>query len=235
MKGKRLFYAAIAMLSLTLSSCEKETEGVTRITYFPTIELNGDAVMQVAKGEEYVEPGYVSMMNGEDVTSGVIVSSNVDTEHSGVYSIQYVTVTNEDGFSSSATRTVVVLDANDPIEGFYTVTPDSYRDYGGSIVEFANPYEVLIIGEGNGVYSIDDLFAGWYSQRAGYGEAYNCSAYFTVEGSNMTVDPSDTYVAGWGDSIDSFHDASYNASENTFSYAADYAGAMTFYITLVKE
>lgn len=235
MKNRFLLFAAFAMSMMTLSSCNKETEGVTRITYFPTIELVGEDVVVVDKGTEYVEPGYVSIMNGEDVSSGVTIQSNVDTEVSGVYYVNYTTIENEDGFGSSTSRKVIVLDPNDPIEGFYTTTSDSYRDYGGDIKEFGAEYEVLILGLGDGFYKVEDLFGGWYSQRAAYGSAYNCTAIMSVDGATVDVNPEDTKVAGWGDSIDDFHDASYDAATGAFTYAVDYAQSMTFHITLVKE
>lgn len=233
MNKKILNILAVATISLlSLNSCDKETEGLTRITVYPTIELVGGDVV-VDKGTAYVEPGYTSMMGAEDVTSGVQVFSNVDTENSGVYSITYSTVLNEDGFGATATRTVVVLDPNDPVEGFYAVTPDSYRDMGGAIAEFGSPFEILILGEGDGVYHVDDLVAGWYCQRAAYGTDYAMEAEIQIDGSDVSLLGS--YVPGWGDTADDFHDASYDAATNTFKYAVDYAGSMTFYITLVKE
>ena len=69
---------ALAASVVSLSSCEKETEGKTRITYYPTIELQGDETVYVNKGDSYVEPGYTSFLNGEDVSSQVTVVSDVD-------------------------------------------------------------------------------------------------------------------------------------------------------------
>ena len=42
-------------MALTLlSSCDKESENKTRITYYPTIELEGDETILVNKGSAYV-------------------------------------------------------------------------------------------------------------------------------------------------------------------------------------
>ena len=234
MKNRFLLLIALAASVVSLSSCEKETEGKTRITYYPTIELQGDATVYVNKGDTYVEPGYSSFLNGEDVTGQVVVKSNVDTNKSGVYNVNYITVQNEDGFDASASRKVVVLDFSDAIEGIYAVNSAvSFRDYKGTVAAFKGDFEILLIANGDGTYQVSDLFGGWYDQGAGYGSAYACVATMSIDGSKVEVDPDDTSVAGWGDSIDNFHDASYSAG--TLKYQVDYAGSMTFNVTLVKQ
>ncbi|MBR5168105.1 MAG: DUF5012 domain-containing protein [Salinivirgaceae bacterium] len=233
MKNRFLLLMALAASVVSLSSCEKETEGKTRITYYPTIELQGDETVYVNKGDAYVEPGYVSFLNGEDVTSQVTVLSNVDESTSGVYTINYVTIQNEDGFDNAASRKVVVLDFDDAIEGIYVLSDDSFRDYDGTVTPYGAAFEILLIGNGDGTYNVSDLFAGWYDQRAGYGSNYACQAVMEISGSSVSVDPGDTFVPGWGDSIDDFHDASYSAG--TLKYQVDYAGMMTFNVTLVKQ
>lgn len=236
MKKRILLFMALAASVISFSSCEKETEGKTRTTYYPTIQLNGNSTVYVNKGTQYVDPGYKSYLNGEDVSSQVTVQGTVNTAESGVYKLSYFTIENEDGFGSSASRTVVVLDFSDPIEGIYAVDSKvSFRDYGGTIVNFKGDFEIMLIGNGDGTYNVSDLFGGWYDQGAGYGSAYACKAVMEISGANVSVDPEKTSVAGWGDSIDDFHDASFDASTGALVYQADYAGAMTFHVTLVKQ
>lgn len=237
MKNRFLLLIALAASVVSLSSCEKETEGKTRITYYPTIELDGSSTVYVNKGDNYVEPGYVSFLNGKDVTSEVTVLSNVDVTKSGVYKINYITVQNEDGFDNAASRKVVVLDFSDPIEGVYAVNSGvSFRNYNGTIASFKGDFEVLLISNGDGTYSFSDFFAGWYDQGAGYGSAYACVGNMTISGSTVTVDPAATSVAGWGDSLNDFHDASYDSATGTLVYQAVYnKGTMTFNVTLVKQ
>lgn len=224
------------MALMSLSSCDKESEGKTRITYYPTIELKGESTVYVNKGDEYVEPGYSSFLNGNDITEDVQVISDVDESASGVYTISYITKENEDGFGSTASRKVVVLDFDDPIEGIYVVNSAvSFRNNDGTIAEYKGDFEVLLISNGDGTYNVSDLFAGWYDQGAGYGSEYVCEAVMEISGSDVSVDPDDTQVPGWGDSIDDFHDASYSAATGTLTYQADYAGKMTFHVTLVKQ
>ncbi len=162
-----------AVVALLVTSCgDKETEGKSRFTYYPTIELEGDTYLVWDKGTPFVDPGYVSTMNGEDVTAEVIISGTPDVNKSGIYTMTYTTKKNEDGFDASASRTVVVLDPNSAVEGFYLTQPDSYRTYKGNEVAFGNAFEILVIDNGDGTLYVDDLFGGWYCQRAGYGTNY---------------------------------------------------------------
>lgn len=224
----------LAVVMLGLSSCDKESEGLTSITYFPVITLEGDSYMIVDKGSQFVDPGFKADLNGEDVTSQVVVDSNVDTSTSGVYGITY-SVKNADGFTASASRTVVVLNTADPIEGFYLTDANSYRvNSAGTKTVYGRSFELLIIGNGDGTYSVEDFLGGYYSQRAGYGSAYNCVGDIEIDGDgNITT--IDSYVAGWGDSLDEdLIDAKYDAATGTFSWNAPYAG-MNFYVTMTKE
>ena len=108
MKNRILFIAMLAFAAFVTISCDDEsTEGMTRITYYAKLSLEGDKTLYVDKGSEFVDPGYSAIMEGEDVTDMVEVSSNVNTAKSGVYSISY-SIVNNDGFYSTASRTVIV-------------------------------------------------------------------------------------------------------------------------------
>lgn len=234
MKKNILLIAALALLTLGFTSCEKKSEGLTSITYYAEILLEGDDFMVVAKGSTFTEPGYSATMAGKDVTDKVQVSSDLDTSVSGVYSIIY-SMENADGFTASVSRTVVVLDLNDPIEGFWAVTPTSTREYNGNTVEYGAPFEILIIGEGDGVYLVDDMFAGWYAQRAGYGSAYAMEGEIEIA-DNGTITLIDSYLIGWGDSVEELNNGKYDAASGSITYQAVYnKGTMFFNVTLNKE
>lgn len=216
----------------SLTSCDdKETEGVTGITYYPVLELEGETTLYLEKGDAFVEPGYKAILNGNDVTADVIVS-DFNTDASGIFTINY-TIFNEDGFSSSASRKAIVLDSNDPIEGFYAVTAESNRVYGGNTVEYGASFESLIINNGDGTYSMEDALAGWYSQRAGYGDKYNMSAVVAID-TDGALSLEDSFIAGWGDGLVSL-DGSYDDATKTFTYVAVYVSGMTFNVTLSKK
>ena len=56
--------------------------------YFLTLE--GEELITIYKGNEYVEPGYLGKDNlGNDLTDEVVVSSNIDTSITGDYEIIY--------------------------------------------------------------------------------------------------------------------------------------------------
>lgn len=233
MKKNVLYTMLFAVVALLVTSCgDKETEGKSRFTYYPTIELEGDTYLVWDKGTPFVEPGYVSTMNGEDVTAEVMVSGTPDVNKSGIYTMTYTTKKNDDGFDASASRTVVVLDPNSAVEGFYLTQPDSYRTYKGNEVAFGNAYEILVIDNGDGTLYVDDLFGGWYCQRAGYGTKYAMGGTISLA-ADGTVGLISSFVPGWEDGLD---DLTGSYADGVFTVDAVYnKNTMHFYQTWVKE
>lgn len=234
MKSKLLYLMLLVALVPFMSSCDEDTKGVTFTTYYPVLTLEGETTLYVDKGSTFTDPGYYAELNGEDVTSQVIVTSNVNTSTSGVYTITY-SITNEDGFNSSTSRSVIVTDPNDPIEGFYDTDPEeSYRDYNG-ITPYGDSYEVLILNNGDGTYTVDDMFGGWYAVRAGYGTSYAMEGIIAID-DDGTVELLDSYVPGWGDSVESMTDATYDESTGTFSWLVEYTDTpIYFHVTMYKR
>ena len=142
----------MAALTLVAVSCEKTTEGLTGITYYPVITLNGDTEI-IYVGEDYVEPGYQAVMNGEDISEQVVVSDNINNAAPGIYSVTYTAV-NELGFSASASRTVYVVAENDIANLYYGElwTPKAYLSGGVH----------KIVDNGDGTYTMDDIMGGYY-------------------------------------------------------------------------
>ena len=224
---KKIFYiVVVAILTLGFTSCEKESAGLTQITYYAEIILEGDEQLVINKGSEYVEPGYKAVMAGEDVSNQVVVKSNVDTQKSGIYSILY-SVTNADGFVASVSRSVIVLDLSDAIEGFWKVdVPNSQRIYqGGAPVAYKGAFEFLIINNGDGSYYVEDLFAGWYAQGAGYGNDYALEGRIVIA-TDGSISLQKSYVPGWGKSADSMTEGKYDADGKTISYKLFYGGVV---------
>lgn len=233
MKKNILFTTLLALVAFVMSSCDKESEGLSYITYYPTIELEGDTYMVWEKGVPFQEPGYSSMMGSEDVSDQVKVTGNLDTNKSGIYTLTYNTVKNEDGFGATATRTVVVLDPNNAVEGFYLCSPDSYREYNGEVA-YGYPFEILVLDNGDGTYIIDDLLGGWYCQRAGYGSDYAMEGLISIE-DDGTISLLDSYVPGWGDSAEDL-EGTFDAATGTFSWAVTYTDyPFIFHVVLNKE
>ncbi len=223
------------LVAVTFTACgDKDSEGLTRITYYPTLELEGGSTVYWDKGTTYVDPGYTSELNGEDVSDQVTVSGTVDSNTSGVYTLTYTSVTNSDGFSSSATRTVIVLDPNDPVEGIYDVSPTgSYRNYNGITYYNVSDNTVLVISNGDGSYYTDDFLGGWYCVRAGYGSNYACQGDFSIA-DDGTIEYIDSYVPGWGDSLD-YLTGTYDSSTSTFELDMCYVGYLYFHVSMTKQ
>lgn len=224
------------MMALSLLSCNDGNDEHTdkRITYYATLDLfgiEGEEKMIIDKGSTFVDPGYYAEMQGEDVSDQVVVNSNVDTSTSGVYSVAY-SIVNADGFSVTKVRTVVVLDPNDPVEGIYQTSSDAYRDYSGTLTNYGGPFEILVINKGD-YYFFDDLMAGWYCQRAGYGSDYAMAAEVTIN-DDGSLNLIYSEVPGWGDAADSL-EGTYDSATGQFSYVLAYADVINFHVTLEKE
>lgn len=145
----------LAVTAVAISACESDdTEGLTRTTYYPTISLTGELVV-VNLGSSYTEPGYTAILNGQDVSSMVEVSSDVDVSQVGIYHVIYSCV-NEDGFSSSVSRTVIV---NNP-GNFSNVYWAEVQNTSGSRHYYNTP--TVISDNGDGTFLIDDLLTGYY-------------------------------------------------------------------------
>ena len=86
---KNFLYSMILMLAtMFVTSCEDDsTEGLTFITYYPTLTLEGESFVVAEKGTAYQDPGYSATLQGEDVTDQVEVTSNVNMNQSGLYSV----------------------------------------------------------------------------------------------------------------------------------------------------
>jgi hypothetical protein len=165
---KNIFKAIALLLTVILfAGChEITTEGVTKITYYPSITVLGEPEVIVQQGTTYTDAGCKVELNGEDVTADAVINSNVNTNTIGIYSVTY-TATNEDGFSVNASRTV------------YVINPHSFASvYWGESEYGARHYydaPILIKSRADGNYLIDDLAGGFYfhGRYPGYEPGYD--------------------------------------------------------------
>ena len=234
MKKNILYSMLFAVAAFMLTSCgDDESAGKSRITYYPTIELQGGNPYLVAKGSTWKEPGFTSFMGGEDVSSLVTITGTVNTAESGDYTLNYATAKNDDGFSSSTSRRVIVVDADDPIEGLYWVDKKSYRLSGGKEGEYPNSFPVIIFSNGDGTYSVDDILGGWYYYGRSYGIDYAMGANIVDIADDGTVILEDAYVPGWDETCDGYT-INYDAEKATFTVNVTFSG-MDFVQTWVKQ
>ena len=147
----KIFIVIISAVSF-LCACNKEgnfdypegTVGISKITNFPILTVNGEEYMAVPVGGTYTEPGVTAKEGESDLT--VTTSGSVNTATVGVYTLTYSAV-NKDGFSASAKRFVAV---------YSTDASAASHDLSGSYLRAAtgvtNTWEKLAPG----VYKVDN-------------------------------------------------------------------------------
>jgi len=148
-------------------SCEDDsTEGVTRITYYPEIILEGDEQMAISVGTAYVEPGYEATENGVDITSSVEVKNQVNSSVPGAYTVSY-SAKNVDGFSKTVIREVYVYEgalSTVDISGTYISNTILKTSTGGSSTAYSGG-TVVINKITDGLFNVSCLIGGWYEVR----------------------------------------------------------------------
>ncbi|WP_243347011.1 DUF5011 domain-containing protein [Parabacteroides sp. FAFU027] len=100
----------ISLLGAIMASCNKDSEGVSTMTTYPTVELKGDEALTILVGGSYTESGVIAKEGDTDISSTVVIDGAVNTSTPGVYTIKY-TATNKDGFTATARRYVGVITA----------------------------------------------------------------------------------------------------------------------------
>ena len=95
--SKKLIYiSAFALLAI---SCDREfdSEGVSRITTYATLTMQGEVWNRIAQGGTWTDQG-VTAKEGEADIEVTVGGDVVDVNTPGAYAISY-TATNKDGFS----------------------------------------------------------------------------------------------------------------------------------------
>jgi hypothetical protein len=174
---KELKYILLAIFPvLLLAGCAEEMPNSTLNTY-PTFIFEGDDVIELEPGEEYVEPGVTALEGDQELEvtttvasrfrgySGSTVGSDPDT-----YFVIYSAETSK-GFSNTASRTVIV-----PPEAGDLVTSISGR-YNSKVVRSSNgeTYEnidVWIWPVGANQYEISGVIGHFYADGRAYGDLY---------------------------------------------------------------
>ena len=111
------------------------------------IYLKGDNTIYLNIGEEYKEPGYLVIDSiDSSLTDKVVVYNKIDTSKKGTYQVVY-TVTNSTGVTTSAKRTVIVMDGNISL----SLDNDGYtnKEVGINIYIMDNYFDYLLLPDGN--------------------------------------------------------------------------------------
>lgn len=223
---KNIIYAMLLALGvITLASCDKDTEGLSRITTYAVLEMNGESFVKVNVGGSFNDPGCVATMGGEDVSDQIQVNSNLDTSKPGFYNVSYV-VYNEDGFPASASRTVMVVDPNNFASSYLGESEFGARHYYNAPIN--------ITKRADGTYLIDDLAGGFYcyGRYPGYEPTYDfhLEAILQLNADN-TIEALAQGSWYWGDPMEAVS-GSYDPATGTIKLVMDFGAP--FYVTLTK-
>lgn len=215
----------LALGVITLASCDKDTEGLSRITTYAVLEMNGESFVKVNVGGSFNDPGCVATMGGEDVSDQIQVNSNVDTSKPGFYNVNYV-VYNDDGFPASASRTVMVVDPNNFAGVYLGESEFGSRHYYNAPIN--------ITKRADGTFLIDDLAGGFYcyGRYPGYEPTYDfhLEAILQLNADN-TIEVLAQGSWYWGDPMEDVS-GSYDPATGTIKLVMDFGAP--FYVTLTK-
>lgn len=210
MKMKK-YLILLAAFVLSLTSCEKDTEGVSKETAFATFAMKGNEFIYLIKGQAYIDPGVTAKENGTDLK--VDIAGAVDVTKAGVYTLTYSAV-NSDGYPGSIKRTVVVSDIS---------AEAAANDLSGNYARSSNASVAVWTKVAPGVYSVFNP-----------GGAPNTN--LTVIVFNPTV--SSVYIpqqVSSDGSITSSSNESYNPEKNTYSWVIVNPGYGAALRTFVKQ
>ncbi len=227
------------------------TADVSKVTYYVTFELDGGDQYLLPVGTPYTEPGVKAFENGVDVSTKMTISGteDVDPDKIGLYTITYSAV-NVDGFSNSATRTVFVYDP--------TVTTDISGDYSvdatiskrvqlsnSKIIKYSDMPSIYGAGDFSsyivkleqvvpGIFSVTDLFGGYYAEGRGLSTPYEMKGYVSLTPDNR-LELCSSHVDSWGDSLDEMKDGVFDPATGIVKWSSIYAGAYSFDVVLNKK
>lgn len=238
---KILFYTLMLCLSsFALTSCNDDNNELTdaKVTYYPTLEIQGAKFVEVPIGTTYTELGCKGVLRGEDCTSGIVTSGTVDVNTPGLYNINY-TYTNEQGYKTSTQRTVAVCDPSitTDISGTYKTTADTYVN----LVGIKNNYPIAnntikITKKASGIFYISDFMGGLWNQTFGNGTACDMSGYIQLLADNSIVMLS-SYCSAFDNGADEITNGKYDPTTGKISYEMSYENSYynhEFFITLQK-
>ena len=143
------------MCALIATSCDREleSEGIAAGTIaFPSVLVLGPSQITIVAGESFDDPGAQAFLGTDEISEQLVVTSDVDVNVPGVYSIVYsVSTVNElgDESSSSGSRTILV-----------TSEDISAIDLSGNYLRNGDPSNPVVTATklGTGTYSFPNLF-----------------------------------------------------------------------------
>ena len=220
---KNLKYLAIgALVALSLASCDKDTEGLTDVLYYPVITLDGDNTILMTVGDSYVEPGFSAALGDEDYTGNVKVTTDLDTSNPGFYTVTY-SVANPEGFSAVATRNVWV---NNPGHFDNIYWAECWHKTNAARHYYNCPTSIQAVDASQGLYMINDVLAGYYAYGIypQYRNSYDfyAEALLQLDGTDITMlEEGDWYFAD-PDDPEVMYDGKWDPETGIITYRLNY-------------
>jgi hypothetical protein len=135
---KKIILFSFLALTFFVSCNEKdmidnnEQVGISKITYYAILSLQGSDYVAVEKGATFTDPGAKATAAGADVP--VTTSGTVDKNTVGVYVLTYTAI-NKDGFPASIKRYVAVY-STDATAAANDLSGNYARTSNGSVAEW---------------------------------------------------------------------------------------------------
>ena len=165
----------IITLAATVWACNSdlESEGLSRITYFPEFVKEGADFYLIDESEDFVDPGITVLEQGQEIPftasfqgrytgySGSTIGDEPDQ-----YTLVYNAI-NKEGFAAASNRTIVKVNTGDlvnSISGLYWSKP--VRVSGVTY----DPVQVMIWEVEPNVYEISCSVGGFYADGRGDGD-----------------------------------------------------------------
>lgn len=243
---KKNIFILLSFLALILVSCnkEKESAGLSSLTYFPEFTMSGEAEYFLGVGEAFTDPGVIAEENGVEipVTSEVegsffgYVGATVPTDNADKYVITYTAI-NSDGYPGTAERTVWVIETGDlvsSIAGLYSSTIVRNGDVGNP--QYTDLEFIMISDNGDGTYNLSDAIGGYYDLGRGYGAAYRASGLLITANDIPTNDftfNDPIPVGAFGGSL-VMTAFTVDAGSGTISFTGDWDAGYVFEVTLTQ-
>lgn len=171
---------------VVFAGCKPDEPEASRPTFLPVVAVVGEELEVIVAGDAYTDPGATATENG--ATIEYTTTGAVDPNTAGVYIISYAAV-NSDGFTASASRTVIVLP-----EPFVAGS----ADISGVYARAANGRLSTVTKIVDGAYTFSDA---WGSATSG-GNPFPIFSYlFCTNGTDVTIPP---YPTAFGVDIEGF-------------------------------
>ena len=173
MKNIFIKLMTVVISGVLFTACDTDsTSGVSKVTNYPTIEINGAETLFVPLGGTFSDSGVVAKENGKVIPTVISYSGNfrhaktLDVNQSDEYTQTY-TATNQDGFKKAITRKVVVYKTGNlvnSIEGVYLSTTKRNGALLPSTQGSSVDQKYIYIWKNtDGSFGVSDAFGGWYS------------------------------------------------------------------------